>query len=44
MTKQAVTAKKSAATVTKTMSYMGHTSWKGSEPLGLDQRVEQVGE
>jgi hypothetical protein len=29
MTKQAVTAKNSAATVTKTMSYMGHTSVEG---------------
>ena len=43
MTRQAVVAKKSAATVTKTMSYMGHTSVEGLEPLGLDQRVEQVG-
>jgi len=41
---QVVVAKNSAATATKTMSYMEEPRWVVSEPLGPDQCVEQVGE
>jgi hypothetical protein len=43
MTKQVVTAKNNAASAKKTMSYMEHLSGE-SEPLRLDQRIEQVRE